>query len=91
MRILISSIGTGGDVNPYVAVALALKARGHEPIMVVNPYFEARVRGAGLEVETIGKAEHFLSVVKHEGLIHPTRGPQFVIARTDRTTGAAAV
>lgn len=32
MRIVLASLGTLGDVHPFIAVALALKAAGHQPV-----------------------------------------------------------
>jgi len=29
MRVLLNSIGTAGDIHPFIALGLALKARGH--------------------------------------------------------------
>ena len=35
MRIVLSNIGTYGDINPLIALALELKRRGHTPIMAL--------------------------------------------------------
>jgi len=35
LRIVLSNIGTFGDINPLVAVALELKRRGHTPVMAI--------------------------------------------------------
>lgn len=57
MKVLLTSVGSSGDINPFIALGLALRARGHEPVVLVNPYFERTVRGAGLAFEPFG--EHF--------------------------------
>ncbi|MGD9690679.1 MAG: glycosyltransferase [Phycisphaerales bacterium] len=79
MRILLCSIGSGGDIHPYIGIARALKARGHEPLLLLNPHFAARARAAGLEVETIGTEAEYLAAIRHPGLIHATRGPRHVM------------
>ncbi|MFO0830725.1 MAG: glycosyltransferase [Phycisphaerales bacterium] len=54
MRVLLCSIGSHGDIHPYVAVARALRARGHEAAVVANPYFRGVVEGAGVPFLPLG-------------------------------------
>ena len=49
MRIVLSNIGTLGDINPLIALALELKRRGHAPVMALPEVY--RVRIAPLELE----------------------------------------
>jgi rhamnosyltransferase subunit B len=79
MRILICTIGTGGDVNPYIAVGAELQRRGHEVTLLLNPHFQKRAEAVGLDVVPLGTEEEYLEVVKGRELVHATRGPVFVI------------
>ena len=54
MKVLLTAIGSPGDINPVLAVGQALQARGHDAVMLVNPYFEASVRRAGLGFMPLG-------------------------------------
>lgn len=36
-RVLLTAIGSRGDVQPLLAVALALKSKGCEPVIAVGP------------------------------------------------------
>lgn len=54
MRILVTTVGSSGDVHPFIAIALELQARGHDVTVLVNPYFESTVRGAGLSFHPLG-------------------------------------
>src|SRR5579863_9081363 len=54
MRILLASHGTRGDVQPMVALGVALKARGHLVHLVVPDNFVSWVRGLGLEATSDG-------------------------------------
>jgi vancomycin aglycone glucosyltransferase len=54
MRVLLSTIGSRGDVQPLVALALALKALGQEVRMCVPPDFREWIDGLGLPVTPIG-------------------------------------
>ena len=53
MRIILSNIGTLGDSNPLIAIALELKRRGHVPVMVLPPVYESRIRPLGLEFHPV--------------------------------------
>jgi len=54
MRILLASHGTRGDVQPIVALGVALKARGHSIRLVAPANFVAWVRGFGLDAQSDG-------------------------------------
>src|SRR6476469_6269811 len=54
MRVLLSTIGSRGDVQPLVALGLALKARGAEVRLCVPPDFRDWIEGLGLPVTPIG-------------------------------------
>ncbi len=54
MRTLLSTIGSRGDVQPLVALALQLKALGDDVHLCVPPDFEAWIAGLGLAVTPIG-------------------------------------
>jgi vancomycin aglycone glucosyltransferase len=54
MRILLVSHGTRGDVQPVVALGVALKARGHAVQLVAPSNFVTWVRGYGLDIQSDG-------------------------------------
>ena len=53
MRIVLSNIGTYGDTNPLIALALELKRRGHTPVMAVPEVYRAKIAPLGLEFHAI--------------------------------------
>src|SRR5208337_4406447 len=53
LRIVLSNIGTLGDINPLIAIALELKRRGHVPVMAVPAVFESRIVPLGLEFHAV--------------------------------------
>jgi rhamnosyltransferase subunit B len=53
LRIVLSTIGTFGDVNPLVAIALELKRRGHTPVMAVPAVFKSKIVPLGLEFHEV--------------------------------------
>ena len=54
MRVLLSTIGSRGDVQPLVALALQLKALGQEVRLCVPPDFRDWIEGLGMSVTPIG-------------------------------------
>ncbi len=78
-RILITTIGSGGDVHPFVAVALELARRGHEVEMLVNPHYRERIEAAGLRVRPLGTAQDLLGVLHHPHLARPWLSPLLII------------
>src|SRR5512135_729625 len=54
MHVLLSSIGSRGDVQPIVALALELRALGHPARLCVAPNFIEWIESYGLESVPIG-------------------------------------
>jgi vancomycin aglycone glucosyltransferase len=54
MRVLLSTIGSRGDVQPLVALALELRALGQEVRLCVPPDFREWIEGLGIAVTPIG-------------------------------------
>jgi len=73
VKVLVRTVGGGGDINPFIAVGIALRKRGHEVVLLVNPYFEKQIRDAGLEF--VGLGEHFdlRRVAEMPELMHPRK------------------
>ena len=49
MRIVLSNIGTFGDINPLISIALELKRRGHVPVMALPNVYRPKIAPLGLE------------------------------------------
>ena len=54
MRVLLSTIGSRGDVQPLVALGSELKALGHDVMLCVPPDFREWIEGLGMPVTPIG-------------------------------------
>lgn len=54
MRVLLAPHGTRGDVQPMLAFAVALRARGHVVVFVAPPNFLDWIRGCGFEAASNG-------------------------------------
>jgi len=54
VRVLLTTIGSSGDINPFIALARRLKTEGHDPVLAVNPYFRDPVERAGIAYREFG-------------------------------------
>lgn len=55
MKVLLSSWGTRGDVQPFLALAFALRARGHDSRLCVAPNFKSWVESLGFACVSMGE------------------------------------
>jgi len=54
LRVVLATVGSRGDVQPMLALAQALVARGHVPIVAAPPNFERWVRSLGFDFAPLG-------------------------------------
>ena len=73
MRIIVSPIGSAGDVHPLVGLATSLKLRGHEVTVLTSGYFNELLERRGLDHVELGTKEDFLRLANDPHLWHPYR------------------
>ncbi len=67
MRIVLSTLGSSGDLNPFLSLGLGLRARGHDVLFAVEPNLLAPLREAGFAVHLLpGNATDSLSPQMHQ-------------------------
>ena len=74
LRILLPAIGSSGDVHPTIGIGIALKARGHDVIVVTNEIFSGQIRARGLGFIALGSRAEAEAVMSDPGLWHPRKG-----------------
>ena len=74
MRVLLSTIGSRGDVQPLVALASALKSRGQQVRLCVPPDFCEWIESLGFAVTPIGPAVRTFVIARAPGSTSPA-GP----------------
>jgi rhamnosyltransferase subunit B len=79
MRFILNPVGSAGDVHPFVGIGRALRARGHEVIVLTAGPFRDVVLKAGLVFEETVSIAEYDSISKHPDLWHPRRGLQVVL------------
>ena len=82
MRVLVETVGSAGDVHPFVAVGRALVDRGHDVTLFSNEHFGPTVEAAGLRFRATATSANYEEAVANPDLWHPTRGPVVVLGNT---------
>lgn len=52
-RIVLSTFGSFGDIHPYIAIAVELKARGHWPVIATSEVYREKMDTLGLEFQPV--------------------------------------
>jgi rhamnosyltransferase subunit B len=55
-RIVLSTFGSLGDINPYIGIALELKARGHRPVIATTETHRERVEALAISFHPVRPA-----------------------------------
>lgn len=77
---LVITVGTTGDVHPFMRIAGALQSLGRKVTLITNSYYENVVRDAGLPFIGIGTDEEFLRVLRNPDIWDPKKGFSALLA-----------
>jgi vancomycin aglycone glucosyltransferase len=89
MRVLLSTYGSRGDVEPVVALALELRSRGTEVRVAAPPDFEEFLKGFGLPMVPVGWSARALTKAKPAPASIPERAAEIIAAQFEVLTDAA--
>jgi rhamnosyltransferase subunit B len=74
-RIVLTAVGSLGDLHPYLAIALGLKARGHEAIVATSACYRQKVEALGLGFRAVRPDSDFVKdPAVMSRFMHPRRG-----------------
>lgn len=85
MNFLLLTIGSHGDVHPFIGLARALAARGHQVRVAANELYASTVQKAGVGFIELGKSEDFYRWARNPDVWHPTRGSRVVFTAINET------
>ncbi len=74
LHFLLSTIGSAGDVNPFVAIGRELKRRGHQVTLVTSTYFGPLAKRAGIDFIGLGTPQDYRQTVDDPDLWDPKTG-----------------
>lgn len=52
-RIVLTTFGSFGDLNPYLGLAIGLRDRGHQPVLATMPFYRPVVEREGIEFHPV--------------------------------------
>jgi len=83
-RILLSTFGSFGDIHPYLAIALELKARGHHPVVATSEVYREKIELRGIafhpvrpDMPSFDQPEELVRLI--EGAMDPREGGERVM------------
>jgi rhamnosyltransferase subunit B len=79
MRLILTALGSYGDVHPMVGLGAAMRRRGHQVFIIANPHFRSVVESAQLQLLPIGTQQEYDELAHHRDLWHPFRGPKMIL------------
>jgi rhamnosyltransferase subunit B len=74
LQVLLPTIGSAGDVHPFIAIGAAMKARGHRATILTNPIFKELIEAQGLGFLAVGRAEDAHAAIANPELWHLRKG-----------------
>jgi rhamnosyltransferase subunit B len=74
LRFLIASLGSLGDLHPFLALARALTTQGHDVELMSNAPYRAAVEQEGVRFSPLCTEREHLRTASHPDLWHPIRG-----------------
>jgi rhamnosyltransferase subunit B len=74
MNVLLPTLGSAGDVHPFIALGAALEARGHRATIITTPLFQPLIEAQGLKFLPVGTLEQVRNVIAHPDLWHLRKG-----------------
>lgn len=71
---MLPTLGSSGDVHPFIALGLAMRRRGHRVTVLTNPLFQGLIESQGLEFLALGTLEAAHGVIGNPDVWHLRKG-----------------
>lgn len=81
-RIVIATLGSYGDIHPYMAIAAELRARGHQPVIASCESYRVKMEAAGFEFVPVRPnvpPPQEQDQVMMDRVMHPRSGSGFLL------------
>jgi rhamnosyltransferase subunit B len=79
LRILLSTLGSLGDLHPIMGLALALQARGHDVALATSDFYKEKVTAAGLEFRPLRPLGTPDDPETLRRVFDPRKGPEYLL------------
>jgi UDP:flavonoid glycosyltransferase YjiC (YdhE family) len=74
LHVLLPTMGSAGDVHPFIALGAALQARGHRATILTNPIFQKLIEAQGIDFLAVGSAAEANAAIANPELWHLRKG-----------------
>jgi rhamnosyltransferase subunit B len=74
-RVVITTFGSFGDLNPYLGLALGLKARGHDPVIATAEFYRPFVEAEGVGFRPVRPDRNLHETEAVHRIMNPRRTP----------------
>jgi rhamnosyltransferase subunit B len=74
MKVVLTAIGSAGDVFPMLGLGGRLRERGHQVVLLTNDHFAAQARAIGIDFVAVGTDEQYRQALENPGLFDPRKG-----------------
>ncbi|MHB8542700.1 MAG: glycosyltransferase [Leptospirales bacterium] len=78
-RIVLTTFGSLGDLFPFLAMAIALKERGHQVVVVTNSFHRERVESSGIEFVSLRPDIDLENGPLVRQILSPGKGLEFLV------------
>lgn len=75
---MLISLGSRGDINPFISLALALKKRGHNATIITSEVYEKLIADLGLPFISCARAEEYYQAINHPDCYNPKKNFKFL-------------
>jgi UDP:flavonoid glycosyltransferase YjiC (YdhE family) len=76
VKVLLTPVGSHGDVHPFMALGARMARQGHECTVLTNGAFRDLASRVGLAFVELGTAEEFRRILANPDIWHPWHGPK---------------
>ena len=74
LHVMLPTIGSAGDVHPFIALGAALQARGHRATILTNPIFQELIEAQGIGFLPVGSIAEANAAIANPELWHLRKG-----------------
>jgi rhamnosyltransferase subunit B len=78
LNVLLVTLGSSGDVLPYIGLGRALSARGHDVTLLANSHFQQVIRECGLQFVELGTEADYQKITLDPSLWSPITGARLL-------------
>jgi rhamnosyltransferase subunit B len=78
-RVVITTFGSLGDLNPYLGLALGLKARGHHPAIATAEFYRPFVEAEGVGFRPVRPDRNLHDIEAIRRIVNPGLTPEYLM------------